>query len=159
MTCRTRLDCAVVCILIYIYMYFLCLIKAFARPPRAPWEKNPEGPLKPGKHDNEESYSKVQGSAGGKGLDICCMPGVSQEDTMEGPLWRGTLGRSLGSHDAAGTDDGMYHGDGCQQKVVCLHAISCTKARWSSLTHNRLLHQALPRPLRESKVQFVVKDT
>ena len=27
--------------------------------------------------------------------------GVSQEDTMEGPLWRETLGRSLGSHDAA----------------------------------------------------------
>ena len=26
--------------------------------------------------------------------------GVSQEDTMEGPLWRETLGRSLGSHDA-----------------------------------------------------------
>ena len=28
------------------------------------------------------------------------MPGVSQEDTMEGPLWRETLGRSLVSHDA-----------------------------------------------------------
>ena len=27
--------------------------------------------------------------------------GVSQEDTMEGPLQRDTLGRSLGSHDAA----------------------------------------------------------
>ena len=26
--------------------------------------------------------------------------GFSQEDTMEGPLWRETLGRSLGSHDA-----------------------------------------------------------
>ena len=26
--------------------------------------------------------------------------GVSQEDTMEGPLWWETLGRSLGSHDA-----------------------------------------------------------
>ena len=26
---------------------------------------------------------------------------VSQEDTMEGPLWRETLGRSLGSHGAA----------------------------------------------------------
>ena len=26
---------------------------------------------------------------------------VSQEDTMEGPLWRETLGRSLGSHDLA----------------------------------------------------------
>ena len=27
--------------------------------------------------------------------------GASQEDTMEGPLWRETLGRSLGSHDTA----------------------------------------------------------
>ena len=27
--------------------------------------------------------------------------GVSQEDTMEGPLWRETLRKSLGSHDAA----------------------------------------------------------
>ena len=27
--------------------------------------------------------------------------GVSQEDAMEGPLWRKTLGKSLGSHDAA----------------------------------------------------------
>ena len=26
--------------------------------------------------------------------------GFSQEDTMEGPLWRETLGRSLGSYDA-----------------------------------------------------------
>ena len=30
---------------------------------------------------------------------------------------------------------------------------------WSSLTHNRVLHQALARSLRESKVQFVVEDT
>ena len=38
-------------------------------------------------------------------------------------------------------------------------AISCTKTGWSSLTHNRVLHQALARSLRESKVQFVVEDT
>ena len=31
--------------------------------------------------------------------------------------------------------------------------------RWNSLTHNRVLHQALARCLRESKVQFVVEDT
>ena len=30
--------------------------------------------------------------------------GFSQEDTMEGPLWRETLGRSLGSHDATELD-------------------------------------------------------
>ena len=33
--------------------------------------------------------------------------GVSQNDTMEGPLWRETLGRSLGSHDAAELVVGM----------------------------------------------------
>ena len=32
---------------------------------------------------------------------------VSQEDTMGGPLWRETSGRSLGSHDAAELVGGM----------------------------------------------------
>ena len=85
--------------------------------------------------------------------------GVSQEDTMEGPLWRETLGRSLGSHDAAELVGGMCHGNGCRQETTRLHAISCTKTGWSSLTYNRVLHQALARSLRESQVQFVVQDT
>ena len=85
--------------------------------------------------------------------------GFSQEDTMEGPLWRETLGRSLGSHDATELVGGMCHGNGCQQETTRLHAISCSKTGWSSLTHNRVLHQALARSLRESKVQFVVEDT
>ena len=33
--------------------------------------------------------------------------GFSQEDTMEGPLWRETLGRILGSHDATELVGGM----------------------------------------------------
>ena len=86
-------------------------------------------------------------------------PGFSQEDTMKDPLWRETLGRSLGSHDATELVDGMYHGNGYRQETTRLHAISCTKTRWSFLTHNRVLHQALARSLRESKVQFVVEDT
>ena len=85
--------------------------------------------------------------------------GFSQEDTMEGPLWRETLGRSLGSHDATEPVGGMCHGNGCRQETTRLQAISCTKTGWSSLTHNRVLHQALSRSLRESKVQFVVEDT
>ena len=85
--------------------------------------------------------------------------GFSQEDTMEGPLWRETLGRSLGSHDATKLVGGMCHGNGCRQETTRLHAISCSKTGWSSLTHNRVLHQALARSLRESKVQFVVEDT
>ena len=85
--------------------------------------------------------------------------GFSQEDTMEGPLWRETLGRSLGSHDAMELVGDMCHGNGCRQEATRLHAISCTKTGWSSLTHNRALHQALARSLRESKVQFVVEDT
>ena len=82
-----------------------------------------------------------------------------QEDTMEGPLWRGTLGRSLGSHDATELVDGMCHGNGCRQETTRLHAISCSKTGWSSLTHNWVLHQALARSLCESKGQFVVEDT
>ena len=85
--------------------------------------------------------------------------GFWQEDTMEGPLWRETLGRSLGSHDATGLVGGMCHGNGCRQETTRLHAISCSKTGWSSLTHSRVLHQALAQSLRESKVQFVVEDT
>ena len=84
--------------------------------------------------------------------------GISQEDTMKGPLWRETLGRNLGSHDAAELADRMCHGNGCRQETTRLHAISCAKMGWSSLTHNRVLHQALARSLRESKFQFVVQD-
>ena len=85
--------------------------------------------------------------------------GFSKEDTMEGPLWRETLGRSLGSHDATELVGGMCHGNGYRQETARLHAISCSKTGWSSLTHNRVPHQALARSLRESKVQFVVEDT
>ena len=85
--------------------------------------------------------------------------GFSQQDTMEGPLWRETLGRSLGSHDATELVGGMCHGNGCRKETTRLHAISCTKTGWSSLAHNRVLHQALARSLRESKVQFLVEDT
>ena len=42
--------------------------------------------------------------------------GFSQEDTMEGPLWRETLGRSLGSHDATERVGGMCHGNGAGRK-------------------------------------------
>ena len=84
--------------------------------------------------------------------------GFSQEDTTEGPLWRETLDRSLESHDATELVGGMYHGNGCRQETTRLHAISCTKTGWSSLAHIRVLHQALARSLRESKVQFVVED-
>ena len=85
--------------------------------------------------------------------------GVPQEDTMEAPLWREALGRNLGSHGAAELVGGVCHGNGCRQETTRLHAISCTKTGWSSLIHNPVLHQALTRSLRESKVQFVVEDT
>ena len=64
-----------------------------------------------------------------------------------------------GSHDAAELVGGICHGNGCRQETTRLHAISCTKTGWGSLTHNRVLNQALARSLRESKVQFVVEDT
>ena len=85
--------------------------------------------------------------------------GISQEDTMEGPLSRETLGRSPGSHDATELVGGMCHGNGCRQETTRLHSTFCTKTGWSSLTHNWVLQQALARSLRESKVQFAVEDT
>ena len=85
--------------------------------------------------------------------------GVSQEDTMEGPLWREALGKSLGSHDAAELVGGMCHGNSFRQKTTRLHVLSCTKTGWSYFTHNRVFHPALARSLRESKFRFVVGDT
>ena len=85
--------------------------------------------------------------------------GVSQKDTMESPLWRETFGRSLGSHDAAELVGGMCYDNGYRQETTRIYAISCTKTGWSSLTHNRMLHQALARSLCESKVHLVVEDT
>ena len=85
--------------------------------------------------------------------------GVSQEDTMEGPLCKETIGRILGSHDAAELVVEMCHGNGCRQETTRFYAISYTKTVWSVFTHNRVLHQALARSLYESKVQFVVEDT
>ena len=82
---------------------------------------------------------------------------VSQEDTLERPLWRKTLGGSLKSRDAAELVDGMCNGNGCRQETNRLRAISCTKTGGSSLAHNQVLHQALARSLHESKVQFVVE--
>ena len=102
---------------------------------------------------------RLRGARGKGAMAFVECLGFSQEDTMEGPLCRKTLGRSLGSHDATELVGGMCHGYGCRQETTRLHAISCSKTGWSSLTHNRVFHQALARSLCESKVQFVVEDT
>ena len=81
--------------------------------------------------------------------------GVLHEDTMKGSLWRETLDRSLGSHEPGEVAGGMCDDNGCRQETTRLHAMSYTKTGWSSLTHNRVLHQALARSLHEKKVQFV----
>ena len=107
----------------------------------------------------QESMVRFRGAREKGAMAFVECLGFSQEDTMEGPLWRETLGRSLGSHDATELVGGMCHGNGCRQETIRLHAISCSKTGWSSLTHNRVLHQALARSLRESKVQIVVEDT
>ena len=52
---------------------------------------------------------------------------VSNEDRMEAPLWRETLGRSLGSHNTVESVGGICHGNGCWKETTRLHAISCTK--------------------------------
>ena len=91
-----------------------CPIKALARTPRATRKEAPARSPKLGKYGNEESYGKVQGSAGEGRHGICGMPGGLAKNTMEGPLWRETLGRSLGLHDAAELVGGMCHDNGCR---------------------------------------------
>ena len=85
--------------------------------------------------------------------------GVSQENNVEAPLWRETL---------AGAWSRMTLRKllvGCVMAIVAGKELPpstpylAQKTGWSSLTHNRVLHQALARSLRESKVQFVVEDT
>ena len=63
--------------------------------------------------------------------------GFSQEDTIEGPLWRETLGRSLGSHDATELVGGMCHGNGCRQAITAQRrdgalslTIGCSTRHW-----------------------------
>ena len=41
-----------------------------------------------------------------------------QEDTVESPPWRETLGGSLGWHDATELVGGMCHGNGCRQETT-----------------------------------------
>ena len=83
--------------------------------------------------------------------------GVPQEDTMQGPLWRETLGRSLESHDAAERVGGMCHSNGFRQETL-VSTQYLAQRRDGAFSHNRVFHQALARSLRESKVQFVVED-
>ena len=85
--------------------------------------------------------------------------GVSNEDKMEGSLWKETLGRSLRSHDAVEPVGGTCYGNGCRKETTRLHTTSCTKTGCSSLTHNRVLHYAVARSLRESNVQITIKNT
>ena len=44
--------------------------------------------------------------------------GVSQYDTTESPLWRETLGASLGSHNAAERVGVMCRGSGCRLETT-----------------------------------------
>ena len=91
-------------------------------------------------------------------MAFCGMLGVYQENKMEGSLWRETLGRSLESHDAVEPVEGTCHGNSCREETTHLHVISCTNTGWSSLTHNRVLHHAVSRSLRECKVQITIED-
>ena len=122
-------------------------IRALARPPRAPREKLLQD------FQTLESAAMKRAMVGFRGAlekgamaFVECLA-VSQEDMMEGPLWKETLGKSLGSHDAAELVGGMCHGNDFRQETTLLHAISCTRTGWSSLTLNRVFHQAPARSL------------
>ena len=55
----------------------------------------------------------------------CLNVRVSQEDTLEGSMWREALGRNLESHDAMELVGGMCHENGCRQEITLLHTLSC----------------------------------
>ena len=112
-------------------------IKALARPPRTPWAEAPARSPNPGKCANEKSYGKVQGNAGEGLHGICGIPGGLARRHDRGPPVEGNDRQEPGSHDPAELVGGMCRGNGCRPRV---------------------LHQALTRFLRESKVQFVVED-
>ena len=136
-----------------------CPIKSLARHPRLSWEEAPARFSNLGTYGNEDLYGKVQASAGEGRRDICRMSGGLARRHDKGPPVERDLSRSLGSHDAAEQFGEKCHGNGCRRETTRLHVISYTKTGWSSLTHNRVLHEALAQSLRESKVQFDVEDT
>ena len=98
-----------------------CPVKALAGRPRAPWE---EATVDVQNLESTAIKRAVVGFRGAREKDaitvVECL-GVLQQDTMEGPLWKETLGRSLGSHDAAERVRGMYHGSGCRQETTRLY--------------------------------------
>ena len=73
-----------------------CLIKALARPPRTPWGKAPARSPNPEKCGNEESYVKVQRSAGEGRRGTCGIPGVLASRHDGGPPVEGNLRQEPG---------------------------------------------------------------
>ena len=102
-------------------------IKGLARPPRTPWEEAPARSPNPESAAIKRAMVRFRGAREKGAMIFVERLGFSQEDTMEGPLWRETLRRSLGSHDATEPVSGMCHGNVCRQATTRLHAISCTK--------------------------------
>ena len=74
-----------------------CVLKALARPPRAPWETTLARSPNPGKCGNEESYGKIQGRAGERHHYICGMPGGLAKRHDEGLPVEGDLRQEHGA--------------------------------------------------------------
>ena len=109
--------------------------------------------------DEERAMVRFRGARQKGSMAFVECLGVSQENNVEAPLWRETL---------AGAWSRMTLRKllvGCVMAIVAGKELPpstpylAQKTGWSSLSHNRVLHQALARSLRESKVQFVVEDT
>ena len=92
-----------------------CPIKVLARPPRAPWEEAPAGFPELGSTAMKKAMVRSRAAREKGAMSFVEYLGASQEDTMEDPLWRETLGRSLESNDAAELVGGMCHVNGCRQ--------------------------------------------
>ena len=68
-------------------------------------------------HAHTHAHKKFRGAQEKSAMTFVECLGVLLEDTMEGPLWRETLGMSLGSYDAEELVAGMRNSNGCRQET------------------------------------------
>ena len=86
------------------------------------------------------------------------LPGSLQEDMIQGPLWRETFGRNLGSHDVAELVEGMFLVDGWRYETARLYAtLYKTTTGWDSFNYNRVLRQTLVRSSARTKSKLLLK--
>ena len=54
---------------------------------------------------------------------------------------------------------GVCYANGCHEQVTKLHTLTCGKTGWGTITHNRILHRAVARELRDARVPISIEDS